>query len=342
MDAVVPLGSIQTGPPARRGRPRRGPRVGAAASLSSEACSSTSCRASSPSSPSKPMASSGRRRPAVGGPRDMRLAYTAGILATLLALGAAVVALRAAGHAVGWGFQFQEPLFVAGLTGLLLAFALNLFGVYRVGLGAEGLDGCRGRCPRGLAERRRGRPLGGVGHALHGAASGDGGGLRLGCAGLGGGVRVCPGGAWPRASLLPPRPSAGPRAAAAAARGVVGARAPAAWLCPPGYGAVACLGGGGLSGGGRPRASPRLPPRGGGCSVAGGQLSATVGAAAWPWVAAAALLLGVGAATLRFSGAPATARARGLVPGGGGPSAGRRPPRPRRLHRGLVPHLQIQ
>jgi DsbC/DsbD-like thiol-disulfide interchange protein len=76
------------------------------------------------------------------------LAYTSGILGTLLLLASGVVALRAAGHAVGWGFQFQEPLFVAGLAGLLLAFALNLFGVYRVGLGADGLatavDGAHG------------------------------------------------------------------------------------------------------------------------------------------------------------------------------------------------------
>jgi DsbC/DsbD-like thiol-disulfide interchange protein/cytochrome c biogenesis protein CcdA len=67
------------------------------------------------------------------------LAYTVGIVATLLLLAAGVVALRAAGYAVGWGFQFQQPLFVALLTALLLAFALNLFGVYRVGVDAGGL-----------------------------------------------------------------------------------------------------------------------------------------------------------------------------------------------------------
>lgn len=67
------------------------------------------------------------------------LAYAVGIVGTLLLLAAGVVALRAAGHAVGWGFQFQEPLFVAALTALLVAFALNLFGVYRVGLAAGGL-----------------------------------------------------------------------------------------------------------------------------------------------------------------------------------------------------------
>jgi DsbC/DsbD-like thiol-disulfide interchange protein len=69
------------------------------------------------------------------------LAYSVGILTTLLLLAFLVLALRAAGHAAGWGFQFQEPLFVAALTALLVAFALNLFGVYRVGAGGDGLVG---------------------------------------------------------------------------------------------------------------------------------------------------------------------------------------------------------
>ena len=49
-------------------------------------------------------------------------------MASLLLLAVAVLALRAAGHAVGWGFQFQEPLFVAVLSGVVLLFALNLLG----------------------------------------------------------------------------------------------------------------------------------------------------------------------------------------------------------------------
>jgi thiol:disulfide interchange protein DsbD len=40
---------------------------------------------------------------------------------------------------VGWGFQFQEPLFVAGVAAVLVAFALNLFGVYTVGGDATAL-----------------------------------------------------------------------------------------------------------------------------------------------------------------------------------------------------------
>jgi thiol:disulfide interchange protein DsbD len=67
-----------------------------------------------------------------GSVRAHALAYTSGILASLLVLAAAVLGLRAAGHAVGWGFQFQEPLFVAALAGVVLLFALNLLGVFEV------------------------------------------------------------------------------------------------------------------------------------------------------------------------------------------------------------------
>lgn len=60
------------------------------------------------------------------------LAYTAGILVTMLALAATVAGLRLAGTEVGWGFQFQEPLFVAVIGAVLLLFGLNLFGVFEI------------------------------------------------------------------------------------------------------------------------------------------------------------------------------------------------------------------
>ncbi len=76
------------------------------------------------------------------------LAYAGGIVVSLLALAAGVIALRAAGQSVGWGFQFQEPLFVAGVSAVLVAFALNLFGVFRIGQPGTGLaaqvEGTRG------------------------------------------------------------------------------------------------------------------------------------------------------------------------------------------------------
>jgi thiol:disulfide interchange protein DsbD len=62
------------------------------------------------------------------------VAYTAGILASMAALAAIVIALRAAGTAVGWGFQFQEPAFLAAISAVLVVFALNLFGVFEIGL----------------------------------------------------------------------------------------------------------------------------------------------------------------------------------------------------------------
>jgi thiol:disulfide interchange protein/DsbC/DsbD-like thiol-disulfide interchange protein len=59
-------------------------------------------------------------------------AYTGGVLASMMLLAGIVTGLRAAGTAVGWGFQFQEPVFVAAICTLLVVFALNLFGVFEV------------------------------------------------------------------------------------------------------------------------------------------------------------------------------------------------------------------
>jgi thiol:disulfide interchange protein DsbD len=72
--------------------------------------------------------------------RDIRLhaaSYTAGVLVSFAAIGGGLVALRAGGAAAGWGFQFTEPAFVAAMAWLMLAVALNLSGVFRLG-GAVG------------------------------------------------------------------------------------------------------------------------------------------------------------------------------------------------------------
>jgi len=74
------------------------------------------------------MARHSRREVAVHG-----AAYTAGVLLSMWALAGVVIALRAAGSLVGWGFQFQEPLFVLGVCTVVVAFALNLFGVFEIG-----------------------------------------------------------------------------------------------------------------------------------------------------------------------------------------------------------------
>ncbi len=59
-------------------------------------------------------------------------AYATGILVSMALLAGVVLALRGVGTQVGWGFQFQSPLFVSTIAVVLVAFALNLFGVYEI------------------------------------------------------------------------------------------------------------------------------------------------------------------------------------------------------------------
>lgn len=68
------------------------------------------------------------------------LAYGAGALLSFLLLGGAVIALRAGGAAVGWGFQLQEPRVVAGFALLMFAVGLNLSGVFELAGGITAGD----------------------------------------------------------------------------------------------------------------------------------------------------------------------------------------------------------
>ncbi|MCA0310268.1 MAG: thioredoxin family protein [Proteobacteria bacterium] len=61
------------------------------------------------------------------------LAYTLGVVLSFLALGALMLALRAAGQQLGWGFQLQSPLVVAALAALFTVIGLNLAGVFEFG-----------------------------------------------------------------------------------------------------------------------------------------------------------------------------------------------------------------
>ena len=45
-----------------------------------------------------------------------------------------LLALRAGGQAIGWGFQLQSPAVIAGLSLLMLAVGLNLSGVFHMAL----------------------------------------------------------------------------------------------------------------------------------------------------------------------------------------------------------------
>jgi thiol:disulfide interchange protein DsbD len=61
------------------------------------------------------------------------LAYTAGVVLSFLALAGLLLALRAGGEQLGWGFQLQSPLFVAALAALFTLIGLNLAGVFEFG-----------------------------------------------------------------------------------------------------------------------------------------------------------------------------------------------------------------
>jgi thiol:disulfide interchange protein len=85
------------------------------------------------------------RRALVGG----GLAYSAGVVLSFVALAALLIALRAGGEQIGWGFQLQSPGFVAALAVLFTMIALNLAGLFEFGT----------VLPSGLASARLRHPL---------------------------------------------------------------------------------------------------------------------------------------------------------------------------------------
>lgn len=64
------------------------------------------------------------------GARAEGLAYAAGVILACVALGAVLLVLRTGGAQVGWAFQLQEPVVVAGLLVLAAAITANLVGLY--------------------------------------------------------------------------------------------------------------------------------------------------------------------------------------------------------------------
>jgi thiol:disulfide interchange protein len=68
-----------------------------------------------------------------GHARSSALWYTAGVLSSFLAIGALAIGLRAAGQALGWGFQLQQPLVIGLLAYVMFAVGLSLSGVFAIG-----------------------------------------------------------------------------------------------------------------------------------------------------------------------------------------------------------------
>jgi thiol:disulfide interchange protein DsbD len=58
------------------------------------------------------------------------VAFAAGVVLTFVALAGALLAFRAAGEQLGWGFQLQSPAVVTALAVLFFVLALNLSGVF--------------------------------------------------------------------------------------------------------------------------------------------------------------------------------------------------------------------
>ncbi|MEP4053398.1 MAG: thioredoxin family protein [Litorimonas sp.] len=63
--------------------------------------------------------------------------YTAGVMVTFLLLTLVLLALKAGGAEIGWGFQLQSPKMVAALAVLLFVIGLNLLGAFDFGGGLQ-------------------------------------------------------------------------------------------------------------------------------------------------------------------------------------------------------------
>lgn len=60
------------------------------------------------------------------------VASVAGILTSFMILASALAGLKAAGATVGWGIQFQQPVFLAIMVVVVILFACNLFGLFEI------------------------------------------------------------------------------------------------------------------------------------------------------------------------------------------------------------------
>ena len=91
-------------------------------------------------------------------PRRVRahgLTFASGVLVACWALAALLLALRAAGEEIGWGFQLQSPGFVAAMAFLLFGLGLSLAGVVEIGtsltrIGGAGNGGYRSSFMNGV------------------------------------------------------------------------------------------------------------------------------------------------------------------------------------------------
>ncbi len=109
-----------------------------------------------------------------GGHREQGVAYLGGVLASFAVLAVIIAVLREGSAALGWGFQFQSPVFVLVLAVLFFVLGLSLSGVFSIGggldVGGRQAD-AKARHNRLFLHRRAG---GGGCYPLHGSAYGRG------------------------------------------------------------------------------------------------------------------------------------------------------------------------
>jgi thiol:disulfide interchange protein/DsbC/DsbD-like thiol-disulfide interchange protein len=67
--------------------------------------------------------------------------FSLGIISSFLLLALLVILFKTAGQQVGWGFQFQEPIFIIIMSAVVFAFGLSLFGVYEIRPPAAAVSG---------------------------------------------------------------------------------------------------------------------------------------------------------------------------------------------------------
>jgi len=64
--------------------------------------------------------------------------YASGILASFWGLALVLQEVRSAGAKLGWGFQFQSPIFIELMAGFLFLLALSLAGQFEIGISMTG------------------------------------------------------------------------------------------------------------------------------------------------------------------------------------------------------------
>ncbi|WP_380056273.1 protein-disulfide reductase DsbD family protein [Falsihalocynthiibacter sp. SS001] len=62
------------------------------------------------------------------------LASAAGVMVFMWSLAAVLIAMRSMGQTVGWGLQFQSPIFLIVMLAVLVVFAANMFGLFEISL----------------------------------------------------------------------------------------------------------------------------------------------------------------------------------------------------------------